>query len=260
MSAPDALPLSVLLLVRDEVADVRELMPQLGFAREVVVVWDAHGDPAARDTAQALGAHVHTRALTGFGAQRAFALAQCAQPWVLWLDADERLEPGAQAAIREHIMLAGRGPLAFLRRTWFLGRRIRFCGWQGERIVRLFRREGAAFDDALVHEQLRLPAGKVASDPRARLAHHSYRTWGEAIAKMHRYASANAEQAYARGRRAHALDPWVRPALRFLRQYLLQWGVLDGVRGAQVCWLAAAQVHEKYSRLRALDVAAGARR
>jgi hypothetical protein len=263
MPVPDALPVSVLLLVRDEVADVRELLPTLTFAREVVVVWDTNGDAFARDAAAALGAQVHARALDGFGAQRAFALSQCAQEWVLWLDADERLEPGAAEAIAEHVKSAPCAPLAFLRRTWFLGERIRYCGWQGEVIVRLFRREGAAFDDARVHEKLLLPAGAGAAqrDARARIAHHSYRTWDDCVTKMHRYAQANAEQAFAQGRRANALDAWVRPPLRFVRQYVLQLGVLDGVRGWQVCWLAAAQVHEKYSRLRELgrQAAPGAR-
>ena len=258
MLVPDALPISVLLLVRDELADVRELLPTLAFAREVVVVWDAQGDPATRDAAASLGAQVHARVLDGFGAQRAFALSHCTQEWVLWLDVDERLESGAAEAIARHVRSAARAPLAFLRRTWFLGERIRFCGWQGEVIVRLFRRAGAAFDHALVHEKLFLPAGASSRDARARIAHHSYRTWDDCVTKMHRYAKANAEQAYAQGRRANVLDARLRPPLRFVRQYVLQLGVLDGLRGAQVCWLAAAQVHEKYARLRELG-ARGAR-
>jgi hypothetical protein len=38
---------------------------------------------------------VFVRALDGFGPQRAFALAQCRQPWVLWIDSDERLPVNA---------------------------------------------------------------------------------------------------------------------------------------------------------------------
>ena len=257
MDAADrVLPVSVLLLVRDETADVRELLPQLAFARERVVVWDANGDPDTRMAAAALGAEVHARAMQGFGAQRQFALAQCHEDWVLWLDADERLDEHARAAIRDFLARAAVAPtlsgLQFVRRTWFLGSRIRFCGWQGERLLRLFRRAGARFDDALVHEQLIPPPGERRSDPRAVIEHHSYRTWAVCVAKMHRYAEANARKIHLAGKRANALDPWVRPVLRFVRQYVLQLGVLDGVRGFQVCWLAAAQVHEKYARLRAL--------
>ena len=68
------LPLSVLLLLRDERLDVEALLPTLGFAREVVVVWDPRGDRAARDAAERLGARVIEHDFTGFGAQRAAAL------------------------------------------------------------------------------------------------------------------------------------------------------------------------------------------
>ena len=71
------LPLSVLLLLRDERFDVEALLPTLAFAREVVVVWDPRGDRAARDAAERLGARVVERTFTGFGAQRAAALAAC---------------------------------------------------------------------------------------------------------------------------------------------------------------------------------------
>ena len=70
------LPVSVLLLLRDAVRDAEELLPSLGVAAEVVVVWDPRGDRAARDAAERLGARVFEREFDGFGPQRAFALEQ----------------------------------------------------------------------------------------------------------------------------------------------------------------------------------------
>src|SRR3989442_13080847 len=102
LPAMDALPISVLLLARDEAARLEDLLPRLGFAREVVVVVDAATRDATREVAARHGARVLERALDGFGPQRAFALSHASAPWVLWLDADERLAaeaiaPGAAA-------------------------------------------------------------------------------------------------------------------------------------------------------------------
>jgi (heptosyl)LPS beta-1,4-glucosyltransferase len=44
-----------------------------------------------------------------------------------------------------------------------------------------------------------------------------------------------------------------RPPLRFLRMYVLQLGFLDGVHGALLCALAAAQVLLKYAELWAMS-------
>ncbi len=257
MNAPA--PLSVLLLARDETADLEALLPALAFAAEAVVVWDPRGDAATRAAAERLGARVHAHEWAGFGPQRAFALAQCTQPWVLWIDADERLDTVARAAIEALVRdpAAGAGAATLERATWFLGRRIRFCGWRRERLVRLFRRDGARFDDAPVHERVTTTGPAVALP--GTLEHHSYRTWDDCVTKMHRYGEAGAQKAFAAGRRAGTLDPLVRPPLRFLRQYVLQLGFLDGWRGFVLCRFAAAQVRIKYARLAELSRAEAAR-
>ena len=246
------LPLSVLLLLRDEVRDVEELLPSLAFAAEVVVVWDPRGDRAARDAAERLGARVFERALDGFGPQRAFALAQCTQDWVLWLDADERLTPGSLPALSRGASLPAAPPgiVHVLRETTFLGRPIHWCGWRDEWLPRLFTRRGARFDDAPVHERVDVP-GAVTHRGVGRivLVHHSYRTIDDCVTKMARYAHANADKAWRAGRRAGLLDVIVRPPLRFLRQFVLQLGFLDGGHGFVLCAFAAAQVFLKYAEL-----------
>jgi len=243
----EALPISVLLLARDETRELEELLPALSFAREVVVVWDANGDSRTRQAAERSGARVSARPLTGFGAQRQFALEQCREPWVLWLDADERPSSGARDELARALALPGITGATVARRGWFLGRRIRFCGWQRERLLRLFRRDSARFDDAPVHERV-LVSGQVA-DLDLTLEHHSYPTWTACVDKLRRYAAAGAGKAWDAGRRAGPLDVLLRPPLRFARQYLLQLGLLDGSHGLVLCALAAWQVGLKYAEL-----------
>ena len=245
----DALPLSVLLLARDEAARLDALLPRLAFARETVVVVDASTRDATREVAARHGARVFERALDGFGPQRAYALAQATSPWVLWLDADERLDPRAVDALREAVSRGDVSGYRLERRTWFLGRRIRFCGWRGERILRLFRRDAASFDDAPVHEQVRV-SGAV-GDLQGVIEHRSYERWEDCRDKMLRYAAAGAERMRQRGLRAGPLDVLVRPPLRFVRMYVLQAGFLDGAHGLLLCALAAAQVLLKYAEVMA---------
>lgn len=250
----DRRPISVLLLARDETRDLEALIPALlGFASEVVVVWDPRGATATREAARTLGARVFEHEWRGFGAQRRFALERCTQDWVLWLDADERLDPRAIADIRDATDPARQRPPQQthyqLRRVgFFLGRRIRWCGWRDEQLVRLFRRERARFDDALVHERVRIE-GAAPGSLGGRIEHHSYRTWDDCVSKLVRYARANAEQAAREGRRASVLDVALRPPLRFARMYALQLGVLDGAHGLVLCALASAQVFLKYAEL-----------
>ena len=82
------------------------------------------------------------------------------------------------------------------------------------------------------------------------LDHDSYATWDACVTKMTRYAAAGADKAYAAGKRATLLDVIARPPLRFLRQYVLQLGFLDGAHGWLLCALASTQVFLKSAALR----------
>jgi len=244
----DKLPLSVLLLARDEETRLETLLPSLGFARELVVVVDANSRDRTREVAASYGARICERPLDDFGRQRQFGLDHCREDWVLWLDADEKLDATAEGAVREAIARPdGAAGYRIARRTWFLGQRIRHCGWGGERVLRLFRRAAASFDDAPVHERVTI-RGTV-QELGGTLEHRSYERWSECRDKLFRYSAAGAEKARREGRRAGPLDVWLRPPLRFLRMYVLQAGLLDGARGFAVCLLGAGQVWLKYMDL-----------
>lgn len=243
------LPLSVLLLARDETAHLEALLPTLAFASEIVAVWDPRGDERTREVAERHGARVFTHEFIGFGPLRQFALEQCTQPWVLWIDADERLEPDASTRLARFIAPGmEQSSIALHRVTHFLGAPIRHCGWQGETLVRVFRREGARFDDAPVHERLGTTARTLVTSDLV-LTHLSYETWDQCVDKPRAYARLGAEKAFGKGKRANAFDLLWRPPLRFLRMYVLQLGVLDGARGVLVCSLGAWQVFLKYADL-----------
>jgi hypothetical protein len=213
----------------------------------VVVVVDGTANAMPHAAAGHPEARLFVRELDGFGPQRAFALAQCREAWVLWIDTDERLPADAAEVFARALADPAVAGYTLGRAGYFLGRRIRHCGWGGERVLRLFRRERARFDDAPVHETVHV-AGTIR--PLAvSLAHHSYASFGECRDKLVRYARAGAAQARRRGRRASALDVVLRPPLRFARMYLLQLGFLDGAHGAVLCALAAAQVFLKYAEL-----------
>jgi glycosyltransferase involved in cell wall biosynthesis len=245
------LPLSILLLARDEEARLAALLPRLEFARDVVVVVDAASRDDTRAVAERAGARVFERALDGFGPQRRFALEQCREPWVLWIDCDETLDDRAVRAIERAVTSEAVAAYRIARRGWFLGRPIRFCGWRNERVTRLFRRDRARFDDAAVHERVTID-GPIA-DLRGLIEHDSYATWQECVDKRVRYAAAGAEDMRRRGRRAGPLDLIARPPLRFVRMYVLQLGVLDGARGLLLCLLAGCQVFLKYAGRWSMD-------
>jgi glycosyltransferase involved in cell wall biosynthesis len=211
-------------------------------------VVDSGSTDSTRAVAAGLGARVVEHPYESAARQKNWALPQLRHPWVLILDADERLSPELSEEIRT--VLSGESPYDgyFLqRRSYFLGRQIRHCGWDRDRILRLFRNGRGRYDDRRVHETLHLEgrAGLL----RAPLLHFTYRTFNDYLDKLGRYSARGADDLRATGRGPSVVDLVIRPPARFVRMYVLQRGFLDGIHGLLLCTLTAGSVWLKYARL-----------
>jgi len=91
--------LSVIVITRDEEANIAECLASVGFAGEIVVVDSASTDSTAHIAQQAGAKVVSTTDWPGFGAQKNRALALATKTWVLSIDADERVTPQLQDEI-----------------------------------------------------------------------------------------------------------------------------------------------------------------
>ena len=94
-----SLGLSVIIITKNEASRIAECLASVRFADEIIVL-DSQSTDATVEIARALGAQVHQVAdWPGFGTQKNRVLALATQPWVLSLDADERVTPELQAEI-----------------------------------------------------------------------------------------------------------------------------------------------------------------
>lgn len=190
------------------------------------------------------------REFIGYGDFKNWAMSRARHDWVLHLDADERLTE----EIKEEIdsVLRDDHPYAGYRvqfRTYFLGRRIRHCGWSRPGPIRLMRRSLCRFDDRRVHEGVIVSSNAIGT-LRSPIEHHTYRSLDHWTDKKNRYTTLGAEQLAASGRLARPFrDLLVRPVLRFLGVYLWRGGFLDGVPGLIVSLDDAFGTFLKYAKL-----------
>jgi len=82
-------PVSVLILTRNEEANIAACLRSLGWAEEISVV-DSLSTDRTIEIAKSLGARVYPHSFEGYAKQRNWALANLplSYGWVLMLDAD----------------------------------------------------------------------------------------------------------------------------------------------------------------------------
>ncbi len=230
------LPVSVTILTKDEEANLPGCLASLKWAAEVIVVDSGSSDRTVA-VAKKGGAKVYVNPWPGFTAQRNFALGKCRQPWVLSVDADERVAPDLQEGIRA---LLASGPQRDGYRVRevneYFGRWLRHGGiYPGEHMI-FYHRKGAKYASgaADVHEGVQVQdPGRV----RGHLVHHAYPSIELALDKLNSYTTVEAQGRLKRGLSAGLGDLLFRAPHRFLNNYLRKGGWRDGVQGLLYCVL-----------------------
>lgn len=248
-TAAGTAPVSAIVITRDEAHNIRDCLSSLAFARELIVV-DSGSTDATVALAREAGARViETPDWPGFGPQKNRALDAATQPWVLSIDADERVPPGLRDEILA-VVRAGEGEPA----AWDMPRRSSYCGqdmlhsgWYPDRVLRLFRRGSARFSDDLVHERLiaQGPVGHLRSD----LQHASFPHLESVLDKVNRYSTAGALRLQASGRRGSIARAVASGLWAFFRTYVLQRGFLDGRMGFLLAVSNAEGTYYRYVKL-----------
>jgi len=244
------LKLSVIIITKNEAANIRDCLASVAFADEIVLVDSGSTDDTVA-IARALGAQVFEFAdWPGFGAQKNRALHFASHAWVLSIDADERVTPALQAELLA--AMHGEFDGYFVPRlSQFCGTFIHHCGWYPDYVLRLFKKSCARFSDDVVHEHVELQgrSARLRND----LLHYTYLNKADVERKTLQYAQAGAEKSFAHGKRATALDAYLRSGWAFIRTYVLRAGVLDGTAGYQVARMNAQTTYLKYQQLQFLS-------
>ena len=232
------LPLSLVVITRDAAASLAECLASAAFVSEVVVV-----DSGSRDDTVEIARRSGARVL----------VAAAAHDWVLCLDADERVTPELERAIREAFASGepAAGAYAVARRNRFLGRWLAHGEGYPDWNLRLFDRRRARWSEEPVHERV-LAEGPVAR-LRGDLLHASAESIEDYLAKQNRYTTLQAEAMHARGERSGFAQLALSPLARFVRFYVLKLGFLDGAAGFAHIAIGAFASFQKHAKLLALQ-------
>ena len=180
-----------------------------------------------------------------------WAIPQASHEWVLLVDADERVTPELAEDIRRlkstELAATSFDAFSMVRRNFFHAQPIRHWGRHTDSVKRLFRRS-CRWAKRRTHSTLEVSDAKTAILKTA-FDHHTFRTIKHFLDKQQRYGQWNAEELWDRGQRATAWHLVCRPMLRFVRDYFLRGGFLDGKVGLIVAGTAAYTVFVKFATL-----------
>ena len=225
------LPISVAIIAKNEARHIQAALASVHpYAGEVVVLVDASTSDDTAAIATAMGAtHVEITPWRGFPAQRNLALAHCTQPWVFFLDADERVESALWDELID--VLSSVAPdvagMWIPRHNVFFGRTLVGGGWYPDHQLRIVRRAAARYDEQIEVHEVATVQGRTMY-MQGHLTHLNIETFAELWQKQAAYARREAATMAQAGRTVRWRNYVGAPVREFVYRYMRNAGWRDG--------------------------------
>lgn len=245
------LEISVVLIALNEQDNIARAIRSVSWADEVLV-FDSGSTDKTMDIAKNMGAKVLEGGWQGFGKTKQAATELARHDWIFSLDCDEEVTGALAAEI--HKKFTELDPTAVYkipRSSYFLGAWIRHGGWYPDYQGRLFNRKNAGWNQAEVHEKVE---AKAEAFMVSGLNHYVFKNLEHQVNTNNRYSTLLAIQMGKNGKSFSMFHFLTKPAVKFIENYFLKLGFLDGWAGYVIAKNAAYSVFLKWSKLHEIEM------
>jgi hypothetical protein len=168
------------------------------------------------------------------GRHRNWAYAKARNPWVLSLDADEKITLELKAEIADAIRKEAFAAYDIPLRNYIGGHWVRYGGWYPASKVRLFRKDKFKYEEVEVHPRAYIdgPCGHLKAD----IIHKGYPDLEHFLASVNRQSTLEAVKWVNTGRKMSFGHILWRSLDRFFRRYIRKRGYKDGMYGFVVAY------------------------
>jgi glycosyltransferase involved in cell wall biosynthesis len=247
----EKLPVSVYVLTYNNRRTIERCLESLRWAEELVIV-DSFSTDRTYELCQQYTDKAYQQEWKGHRDQYQFAANLTTKDWIMFVDADEEVPPELVGEIRTEL---SRKPNAFdgffvYRRTYYLGKWIRYGGWYPDGEIRLYRRDKGRWEGGL-HAKV-VVNGKVGTLKNPYL-HYTYRDISDQIRTIDKYSQIAAEDLVREGKKFSLFKLLFHPPFRFIKEYLFKSGFRDGLPGLIIIASTMYYVFIKYAKLWELE-------
>lgn len=244
--------LSGLIITYNEIKHIKEVLENISFTDEIIVVDSFSTDGTVEIIKSFPNVKLFQRKFDDFTSQRNYALSLAKNNWVLFIDADERITPNLQEEILSIIHSENtKDAYYFYRKFYYKNKPLHFSGWQTDKNFRLFKKDKCIYkSERLVHETLAVNG--TTGILKNKLLHYSFDDYNKYKRKMISYGKLRAKELYLKGEKYSVLKQIFKPIYKFLYDYIIRLGILDGKKGIVICYLNALSVYARYLELKKL--------
>jgi glycosyltransferase involved in cell wall biosynthesis len=246
-------PVSVVIIAFNEEKNIGRCLDSVKEVADDIVVVDSFSTDRTEAICKEKGARFIQHKFEGHIEQKNWAITQAKYPHVLSIDADEALDDRLKRSIiniKEHFSCDG---YTMNRLTNYCGQWIRHCGWYPDTKLRLWDSRKGRWGGVNPHDKYEMDAGAKICHLEGDILHYSYYTLDDHYRQVNYFTDISSKALFRQGKNASVLKLAFSPVVKFVRDYFIKLGILDGANGFRISRISAYATYLKYKKLRALN-------
>lgn len=243
--------LSVTIITFNEEKNIARCIESVQDIADEIVVVDSFSTDNTKQICLSYGIRFFEEEWQGYTQTKNLANKYARNDIVLSLDADEALSD----ELREHLKYVLNNwdfdAYQLDRLTNYCGKWIKHCGWYPDTKLRLWDKRKGEWSGGL-HEEVVMQSGAKAGKLKGDLLHYSYYSIKQHMDQVNKFTDIGSQQAYEKGKKSSVLTILTKSIWKFIRDYFVKLGILDGYYGFVISAISAHATFLKYVKLKEL--------
>lgn len=247
------IPISAVIITFNEERNIKRCLESLQGIVDDIVVVDSYSKDRTKEICESFDVRFVEHVFEGHIEQKNWAITQAKYPYILSLDADEALDEKLKQSILEIKQNWEADGYSMNRLTNYCGHWVHHCGWYPDTKLRLWDSRKGAWGGTNPHDKYEL------NDKNAKtiqlegdILHYSYYTLEDHYKQVEYFTTILAKAQYEKGKKAPFITLIFSPIVKFIKDYFIKKGFLDGKIGFRICRISAFATYTKYRKLRTL--------
>lgn len=245
--------LSVVIITFNEEKNIARCLDSVKNVADDIVVVDSFSTDRTKEICESKGARFIEYKFEGYIEQKNFAVTHAKFPHVLSLDADEALSDELKKNILSVKNNWKHDGYYMNRLTNYCGKWIHHCGWYPDKKLRLLDSRKGKWGGINPHDKYDMNDGdKSTGFLKGDILHYSFYSVNEHYKQAEKFSEISARALFVNKKTVSSMMIYLKTIFKFIRNYFLKFGLLDGYYGFVICRISAKATFLKYQKLKQL--------
>jgi glycosyltransferase involved in cell wall biosynthesis len=245
--------ISVLVITLNEEANIGRCLDSVKDIADEIIVVDSYSTDNTESIVKNKGGKFFQNKFIDYVSQHNYADHQASFDHILTIDADEVLSDDLKESIKMVKKYWKYDGYSMNRMTNYCGKWIKNSGWYPDIKLRLYDRRKGRWIGNKIHERFTLVEGATKGHLKGDLLHYSFTSIAQHVSQANKFTDMTAIAAFELGKKSNCSKIIFAPILKFIRDYFLNFGFLDGYYGFIICQISANATFLKYVKLKQLN-------